>query len=42
MGICPQHDVLFDLMTPEEHLSIFYEIKGGKKVNKKQEIEKLI
>jgi ATP-binding cassette, subfamily A (ABC1), member 3 len=23
MGVCPQHDVLFDLLTPEEHLDIF-------------------
>ena len=29
MGVCPQHDVLFDLLTPEEHLDIFYDFKGG-------------
>ena len=29
MGVCPQHDVLFELLTPEEHLDIFYEFKGG-------------
>lgn len=29
MGVCPQHDVLFDLLTPEEHLDIFYDMKGG-------------
>ena len=29
MGICPQHDVLFDLLTPREHLDIFYDFKGG-------------
>ena len=23
LGVCPQHDVLFDLLTPEEHLDIF-------------------
>ena len=23
MGVCPQHDILFDLLTPIEHLSIF-------------------
>ena len=23
MGVCPQHDILFDLLTPWEHLSIF-------------------
>ena len=31
MGVCPQHDVLFDLLTPEEHLDIFYEFKGADK-----------
>lgn len=29
MGICPQHDVLFDKLTPKEHLDIFYDFKGG-------------
>ena len=23
MGVCPQHDVLFELLTPKEHLEIF-------------------
>ena len=42
MGVCPQHDVLFDLLTPEEHLSMFYEFKGADKANKKAEIDKLL
>jgi ATP-binding cassette subfamily A (ABC1) protein 3 len=29
MGVCPQHDVLFELLTPEEHLDIFYDFKGA-------------
>jgi ABC-type multidrug transport system ATPase subunit len=29
MGVCPQHDVLFDLLTPREHLDLFYELKGA-------------
>ena len=29
MGVCPQHDVLFDLLTPREHIDIFYDFKGG-------------
>ena len=28
-GVCPQYDVLFDLLTPEEHLDFFYEMKGA-------------
>ena len=42
MGVCPQHDVLFDLLTPREHLEIFYDFKGGDPVNKKREIDALI
>lgn len=42
MGVCPQHDVLFDLLTPREHLDIFYDFKGGDPHNKKREIDALI
>jgi ATP-binding cassette subfamily A (ABC1) protein 3 len=23
MGVCPQHDVLFEQLTPEEHIRVF-------------------
>lgn len=42
MGVCPQHDVLFEHLTPVEHLEIFYDFKGGNAENKREEIEKLI
>ena len=42
MGVCPQHDVLFEHLTPFEHLEIFYDFKGGNAENKKEEIQKLI
>ena len=42
MGVCPQHDVLFDNLTPEEHLDIFYDFKGGDPARKKDEINELI
>ena len=42
MGICPQHDVLFSLLTPEEHLDIVIELKGGDTTDKQTEIAKLI
>jgi len=29
LGVCPQHDVLFELLTPREHLDIFFDFKGG-------------
>ena len=38
MGVCPQHDVLFELLTPVEHLEIFYDFKGGNAQNKREEI----
>mmetsp|Transcript_44285 Transcript_44285/g.32277 ORF Transcript_44285/g.32277 Transcript_44285/m.32277 type:complete len:231 (+) Transcript_44285:208-900(+) len=28
LGVCPQHDVLFEMLTPMEHLSIFCDFKG--------------
>ena len=39
MGVCPQHDVLFDNLTPEEHLDIFYDFKGGDPKRKKEELK---
>lgn len=29
MGVCPQHDVHFEMLTTEEHISLFYDLKGG-------------
>ena len=42
MGVCPQHDVLFDLLTPREHLEIFYDFKGGDPNGKNEEIDEII
>jgi ATP-binding cassette subfamily A (ABC1) protein 3 len=42
MGVCPQHDVLFEYLTPIEHLNIFYDFKGGDPTKKQQEIIDLI
>lgn len=42
MGVCPQHDVLFEYLTPIEHLNIFYDFKGGDPAKKQQEIIDLI
>ena len=42
MGVCPQHDVLFDLLTPREHLDIFYDFKGGDPARKRDQIASLI
>lgn len=42
LGVCPQHDVLFDLLTPEEHLDIFCDFKGVGGKNKQEEIKKML
>jgi len=42
MGVCPQHDVLFDQLTPVEHLRIFYDLKGGDPANREKEIHEII
>ena len=42
MGVCPQYDVLFDLLTPREHLDIFYDFKGGDPARKQEQIDSLI
>jgi ATP-binding cassette subfamily A (ABC1) protein 3 len=28
MGVCPQHDILFDDLTVREHLNLFANFKG--------------
>ena len=28
MGVCPQHDILFDELTVREHLTMFASFKG--------------
>jgi ABC-type multidrug transport system ATPase subunit len=29
MGVCPQHNVLFDLLTPQETIRVFQAFKGA-------------
>lgn len=28
LGVCPQHDILFHYLTPEDHLRMFCSFKG--------------
>ena len=42
LGVCPQHDILFDLLTPEEHLDIFCDFKGVASKGKAEEIKKML
>lgn len=42
LGVCPQHDILFPLLTVEEHLSLFAAFKGTPRSEIKVEVEKMI
>lgn len=44
MGVCPQHDILFELLTAQEHLEFFYDLKGADPdpAKKKADIDKLM
>lgn len=42
LGICPQHDVLFDSLTVEEHLIFFCELKGVRKLECMSQVEDMI
>jgi len=42
MGVCPQHDVLFDDLTVAEHLELFAIFKGADRTNLQAEIDKII
>ena len=41
MGVCPQHDVLFEQMTVEEHVLFFSQLKGFTKEQAAGEVEGL-
>ena len=42
MGICPQHNILFDLLTVEEHLLLFARIKGVPAENLQEQVQQMI
>ncbi|KAK3087439.1 hypothetical protein FSP39_005943 [Pinctada imbricata] len=42
LGMCPQHNVLFDKLTVEEHLWFYARLKGMKGYDIKQEMETMI
>ncbi|OWZ10744.1 ABC transporter [Phytophthora megakarya] len=42
MGICPQHDVLLNELTVEEHLLLFGTMKNIPFVNLKEEVERMV
>jgi ATP-binding cassette subfamily A (ABC1) protein 3 len=42
LGICPQHDVLFDTLTVEEHLWFFCKLKGVPSKEIKSHVDEMI
>ena len=42
LGVCPQHDVLFNDLTVEEHLELFCEFKSYDRSNISSEINKVL
>ncbi|XP_031346756.1 ATP-binding cassette sub-family A member 3-like isoform X2 [Photinus pyralis] len=42
LGICPQHNILFDELTVEEHLYFYSKLKGVTRTEVNKEIEKYI
>lgn len=41
-GVCPQHDILFDQLTPKEHLYFFAAIRGIPEENIESEVKKTL
>ncbi|KAK6165163.1 hypothetical protein SNE40_023607 [Patella caerulea] len=42
LGLCPQHDILFDNLTVEEHLIFFAKLKGVESSKVKSEVEEML
>ncbi|XP_069482200.1 phospholipid-transporting ATPase ABCA1-like isoform X2 [Ambystoma mexicanum] len=42
MGMCPQHNVLFDQLTVEEHIYFYARLKGCKSTQRKKDIDCMI
>ena len=42
LGVCPQHDILFDQLTVREHLQLFATFKGVRSENLNSEIAQMI
>ncbi|KZC11898.1 ATP-binding cassette sub-family A member 5 [Dufourea novaeangliae] len=41
-GVCPQHDILFDLLTPREHLEFFAAVRGIPRATIDHEVKKTL
>lgn len=41
-GVCPQHDILFDNLTPKEHLEFFAAVKVNTPFNSLNRIKSIV
>lgn len=42
LGMCPQHDILWDDLTAEEHLELFGDMKGVPRSQRNEEVKSLL
>ncbi|XP_072460287.1 phospholipid-transporting ATPase ABCA1 isoform X2 [Notamacropus eugenii] len=42
LGVCPQHNVLFDMLTVEEHIWFYARLKGLSEKSVKEEMEQMV
>jgi ATP-binding cassette, subfamily A (ABC1), member 3 len=42
LGVCPQHDTLYEDLTVEEHLNLYATFKGLDSEERESEVNKLI
>lgn len=39
IGVCPQHDILFEQLTPREHLNFFAAVRASISINKQKKLK---
>lgn len=42
LGVCPQHDILFQYLTPEDHLRMYSSFKGTPADLIDEQVEKML
>lgn len=42
LGLCPQHNILFDELTVKEHIVFFSQLKGLDNMEVKEEVDKFV
>jgi ABC-type multidrug transport system ATPase subunit len=42
LGVCPQHDVLFEFLTAEDHLRLFAAFKGASSDQIEEKVQQML